>query len=700
MDILGIDYETFSEVDLAEVGGSVYSRDQSTEVLMAAYQLNQSPMQQWVPAEGEPMPNDLSEMLVSPDVQKWAFNAPFEMRMTSNNLHIPVNVRQWRDTMVLGMHCSLPGSLAAVGPILGLPLDKLKDRRGKALMRKFSFPRKPTKRDLRTRVFWHEDFPAWQEYLDYNRADVVAEAAIRRRLWPYMMSDDEWELWFLDQEINNAGLPINRRMVRNAILIYEEALGTINPPTGALGEMAEITGLENPNSLPQLLPWLRDNGYMFSDCKKGHIQTAFEYFDKKPEHWNDENWRLYRSSNALKRVLELRLETGRTSIKKYYALDRACDDDDKIRGCLQMNGAARTGRWGGRLFQPQNLARPEKRFEDYQPTLAEGIEKLDLASLKLVHGNPFDALASAIRGTAQAPDGMIFVDADLSAIENRVLGWMSGCEKILEVFRLNRDPYLSFATYLYEQDYETLWHEYKVLKNGAKRTIGKPGTLGAGYGMGAGEERINRQSGEIEGTGLLGYAWNMGVTHFTIEDAKHSIDTFRTQFKEVVTHWYDMERAAKRCVRTRNPQECGFIRFEMAGPFLKMILPSERPLYYLRPQIESIKTPWGADKMQLTYEGQNDRKQWVRTHTTPGKIVENADQAISRDLLVHGMKLAKKEGLDTRLHVHDQILALVREDDADEKLKTLIDCMSEVPWWAKGLPLGAAGHTTKIFMKD
>ena len=697
---VSIDYETYSDLDLTEVGGSVYSRDPSTEVLMAAWQVDDGPMQQWVPAEGEAIPDDLAEMLVSPNYEKWAWNAPFEMRITANTLRIPVNVRQWRDTMVQAMHCSLPGSLEAAGPVLGLPDDKLKDRRGSTLMRRFSFPRKPTKRDPRTRNYWHDDFPAWQEYLGYNRADVVAEMAIRRRLYPYMMSDDEWELWFLDQEINEAGLPINRRMVRNAIQVYEEALGTMDPPTGAFGEMVDITGLANPNSLTQLLPWLREHGYMFSDCKKGHIQTALKYFDEKPEHWAEGQWFQYRSSNTLKRLLELRVETSRTSIKKYYALDRATDKDGMLRGCLQMNGAARTGRWGGRLFQPQNLPRPEKRFEDYQGVLAEGVEKLDLQAIRLIHGNPFDALASALRPVAQAPEGMVFVDADLSAIENRVLGWTSGCDKILEVFRLKRDPYISFATYLYEQPYDKLFHEYKVLKDSSKRTIGKPGTLGAGYGMGAGEKRINRDTGEIEGTGLLGYAWGMGVSHFTEEDAKHSIDTFRATFKEVVSHWYDMEKAAKRCVRTGKPQESGLARFERRGPFLVMLLPSDRPVYYLRPRIESVKTPWGVDKMQLTYEGQDERKQWVRINTTPGKIVENFVQAISRDLLAHGMKLARREGLDTRLHVHDQILALAPEDQAEEKLKVLIACMEESPSWANGLPVGSNGHTTKYFIKD
>ena len=528
MDILGLDYETFSEVSLPDVGGSAYSRHPSTEVLMGAYNINNGPVRQWIPAEGEPAPKELVEALIDPEVQKWAWNAKFEMAITQQ-LVADVDVRQWRCTMIQAMHCSLPGKLEVTGPILGLDKDSQKDRRGKALMRKFSMPRKPTKANPARRLFYSDDPQEWGHYLEYNRTDVVAETAIRKRLKPYMMSDEEWELFFLDHEINEAGLPINLRMVNNAIEIYEHALHQ------GMTRLRELTGLANPNSLAQLLPWLQDNGYMFDDCKKGHIVTAQGYFRKPPDHWDEQFWHDYRSNDVLQEVIDLRLETSRTSIKKYYALQRATDQDGNLRQVLQMNGAARTGRYAGRIFQPQNLPRPETRFEDYQEVLADGIEHLDHDALKLVHGNVFDVLASGLRPSAQAPEGMLFVDADLSAIENRVLGWIAECPKILKVFHDNLDPYLSFATYLYDQPYEKLWHEYKVEKNGAKRTIAKPGTLGCGYGMGAGEEFENKITGEIEASGLLGYAWGMGVKHFTKEDSKHSVDTFRREFVEVKT---------------------------------------------------------------------------------------------------------------------------------------------------------------------
>lgn len=668
---------------------------------MAAWAFDDDSIDQWVAAEGYPMPAEFEDAMLDDRIEKWAWNAPFEIAITKNVLKMPVTVRAWRDTMVQAMHNSLPGKLEKAGPVVDLSEDQLKDRRGTNLIRKFTMPRKPTKLDSRTRVLWHEAFDDWNDFCAYNRQDVKTERAIRKRTYP--MPPSEWEVWFLDQKINQAGLPINMRMVRNAIRVYEEALGTVGdeetPPSGAFGEMAEITGLPNPNSRDQLLPWLQENGYFFEDLKAGHVQTALDYFETKPDHWSDDQWLRYRSSNSLKRVLELRSATSRTSIKKYYALARATDSDGNLRNVLQMHGAARTGRWAGRIYQPQNLPRPEGRFEKYQAVLANSVETLDRQAIELAHGDVFDVLASTLRPAAQAPDGMVFIDADLSAIENRVLGWLAGCEKILDVFRLKRDPYVAFAAYLYNQPYEKLFAEYKA-GDKSKRTIAKPGTLGAGYGMGPGDVRENRQTGEIEGTGLVGYAWNMGVKHFTVEDARHSIETFRSEFLEVKEYWYALERKAKRCVRTGRPQRLGVIGFERKGPYLVMILPSGRCLYYLRPRLEMRRTPWGEMRETLTYEGLNEKKQWSRQHTTPGKIVENADQAISRDLLVHGMTLANKRGLDIRLHVHDQILGLSDEDKAEQQLRILIECMEEPPKWAEGLPLGSEGHITKVFIKD
>lgn len=960
-DIMSIDFETYSDLDLTKVASSRYSRHRSTEVLMGAVEFNDSgEVLQWDAAGGESMPKIVRDALVDDQCEKWAWNASFEIQITQNALKIPTVIEQWKDTMVMAMSCSLPGALGKAGPIINLDDDHLKDKEGKRLIRKFSMrkksQRKATKGQM-LRTFWYEDVADYEKYLAYNRKDVLSEGAIRRRLRQFdSMSDEEWDLWHVDQRINMAGLPINMRMVRNASRVYHEVLRLQQE------RMNEITGLENATAPAQLLPWLQDRGYMFDDCQKGHIKTARAYFDEKPDHWEDEQWALYMGDEDLKEVLDLRLETSRTSIKKFDALLNATDADGNLRNVLQFCGAQRTWRWAGRVFQPQNLPRPEKRFEKNIYLHAKQVEELDWQSLALIYGNVFDLLASVIRPAAQAPEGMLLIDADLNAIENRVLGWLANCVKILRVFKEGRDPYIDFATYLFDLPYEVLWHEYKVQGNGAKRTISKPGVLGClkgdtpvltdkgwkalveitvsdwlydgekwvrhegvafkgyqevlcgsgvyatldhrflteggwqewqsasqpwmfksalamgngvflqkqghlealeksffadanvvenekyqdqtscedypraapdalrltaaptsenelaqtfttysqivsmlrdrvaktrktvptvitenveyvaysvpltsgypssrelsglmapskstestmmditnpeisgslqgpsrtqiadtwdilntgdfarfavltedgclvahncGYMLSAGEKRINRKTGEIEATGLLGYAWDMGVKHFTPEQSKLSVDTFRREFHEVKDYWYGIERAAKKCIKTGRAVSYGEgyakITFDRLGPFMRMILPSGRALHYVRPRVEMQKAPWGDMKETITYEGLNDQKQWVRMSTHPGKLTENADQAISRDLLAHGIMLAYNRGLDIRLHVHDQIIGLSPESEANEQLEILKECMETPPQWAPDIPLGSAGFTSPVFMKD
>jgi DNA polymerase len=690
-DTLSIDYETYSDADLSEVGVSRYCKDPSTEILMAAYSLNGSEERQWIPAEGQKMPPELQEALFDPEVEKWAWNAPFEMAVTSALIR-PVEVRQWRCSMVVALTCSLPGSLDAAAKALNLKHDSRKDAAGSRLMRKFSFPRKPTIRDPRTRILWHEDLEDWNDYLAYNRQDVKAERAVLRKLWKFRPPEHEWDLWALDQKINQAGLPINLNMVANAIRVYEDCV------EDAIKEMKEITGLGNPMSVSQLVPWLREKGYPFRDAKKGHIKRAKERaYEAIEVSGND--FAVIHESKAYIRALELRQEVSRTSIKKYHALMRATDDDGNLRNVLQFAAAGRTWRWGGRLFQPQNLPRPEKRFEKRIEVHARNIEFLDAESLRGLYGNVFDVLASCIRPAAQAPEGYVFLDADLAAIENIVLGWLSNCEKILMVFERGLDPYLAFAVYLFNMNYRDLVAEYNSGMTG-RRTISKPGVLGCGYMMGPGSRRFNDETGEWEAGGLLGYAWNMGVKQFTEEDARLSVDTFRREFTEVVDYWYGIERAAKKCITTGKPVEFGHITFDYYYPFMRIRLPSGRFLHYLKPKIEVVDTPWGDKKQQITYEGQDERKQWRRITTHPGKLTENVDQAIARDILANGLLEADRRGIDIRLHVHDQILGLAPEDRAEEALAVLNESMRNPPEWAKGMPLKTAGFTSKVFMKD
>lgn len=692
VDRLSIDYETYSDADLSAVGASRYSRDPSTEVLMAAYSLNFGEEKQWIPAEGQPIPKELAEALVDPEVEKYAWNAPFEMAITRQKI-APVDVRQWRCTMVMALTCSLPGSLDKAGAVVDLGEDVKKMADGRRLMRKFSFPRKPTKRDPRTRIFWYDDLADWESYLLYNRRDVAAEKAMLRRLWKFRPPEHEWELWFLDQKINEAGLPINMRMVRNALRVHADIMES------AIDKMKEISGLKNPASPAQLLPWLQEQGYPFDDVQKAHIKRAKDRAYEKIEEGGNDFADIAEAKPYIE-MLDLRLETARTSITKFDALARATDEDGNLRGTLQFAAAGRTWRWGGRIFQPQNIPRPDKRFEKGIEIHAKNVEFLDAEALTLIYGNVFDLLASTIRPAVQAPQGRLLVDADLSAIENIVLGWLANCSKILSVFKDGRDPYIDFATYLFGLPYAELWHQYKVLGDSSRRTISKPGVLGCGYMLGAGERRINYKTGEEEATGLLGYAWNMGVRQFTEEDSKLSVETFRREFSEVKDYWYGIERAAIKCILTGKPVDYGHVRFDMKAPFLRIRLPSGRYLHYLRPRVEQVKAPWGDYKKSVTYEGFDDRKIWTRISTHPGKLTENVDQAIARDLLANGLLRAEKEGLDIRLHVHDQILTLADHDRAEDDLKTLIDCLSEPPVWGRDLPLRTAGFVSPVFKKD
>ena len=688
MQILSLDFESFSKLDLPKVGTSRYWRHKSTRPLLLGWAIDDDPVEVWRIAEGQKCPKKLKEALRDPDVVKCAWNAPFEMQAFEFGLDYPIPIEEWIDAMVLAMTLSFPGKLEKVGPIIGLPEDKVKSARGKALIRKFCKPRKPTKAKPHTVCDWTTDPEEWEEFVEYCRQDVEAERAIRKKLWKWNLPQHEWDLWHIDQHINRAGIPVNRRVVNNAIDVAAYVT------TNRLDQMRNITGLKNPNSNQQLLPWLQEHGYKFDDLKKGHVQRALDNEIARREKTGST------VPSALERVLSLRQEASKTSVKKYNALQRAMDDDDLVRNTLQFAGAQRTWRWGGRIYQPQNLAKPVHYLKeaDQQLLAVEHLEKLDAESLELIYPYPMDLLSTCVRPVVQAPEGYVIIGADLNAIENRVVGWLANDQKILDVFRNGRDPYVDFGVYMFNEPYEVLWREFKVLKNKTRRNLAKPPVLGGAYMLGKGEIKENKKTGEQEATGLLGYAWNMGVK-MTPEQSELAVTTFRETFEKVVQFWYDLERAMKKTIRTGRETEVGFLRFDMSGPFLRMHLPSGRCLHYYKPRVESKMMSWGKKKDQITYEGLNDKKAWVRISTHPGKVVENATQAVARDVLAHGLVRAYRRGVDIRFHIHDEIRALARIEVADEKLEILQEEMRRVPKWAPGLLLGSEGDISPVFMK-
>ncbi|MDD3030666.1 MAG: hypothetical protein PHS57_10410 [Alphaproteobacteria bacterium] len=338
---LALDFESYCDESVTDIGADAYSRHPTLEILMAAYTIDDGPIQQWIPAEGQPMPDDLHAALTNPRCLKFAWNKSFEWSIIENHLHIHTEHREWRDPMVLGYTLSFPGKLEKVGPIVGLPMDKRKDARGKALIRKFCGLQKPNKTHLKPWRIWPHMAPKeWEEFLGYNVQDVVAERAIWRRIRKYDMPPHEWENWFMDQEINQAGIPVNVRMVNNAIRVYDDLL------EDRFNQMRRITGMTNPNSTKVLLPWMKERGYPYDDCQKGHVKRALEFFDNPPKSWSAKKQERYAQQIDLQRVLELRLESAKSSPKKYATLRRHMDvDAGVLRNAFQFAGAGRTWRW-------------------------------------------------------------------------------------------------------------------------------------------------------------------------------------------------------------------------------------------------------------------------------------------------------------------------------------------------------------------
>jgi len=678
------DYETASLIDLKKRGLDVYARDKSTRVLMLGYAFDDEPAKLWVPEdEFEPLPAEVEDALEDERIRKIAFNAPFERAITDHVLDIATEPDAWECVMAMGLSLALPGNLAQLGDAVGLPEDKKKLSDGKRLIRKFCVPRKPTKNKPWMFNTAETDPEDWERFCHYCTLDVESERAIYKRIARYRHPTFERRIWILDQKINERGLPIDMKMVNGAVNLtkhYSDALTK---------ELTSVTKLGNPNSPSQLLPWLQKRGYPFSDLKKDRVKLA------RREHKD-------LMTEDARQAIDLRLRVARSSLKKYPTVLRATADDHRLRYVFQYAGAGRTGRWAGRLVQPQNLARPAKEVKPWLEDARKAIREADIETIELMFSEPMDVLTSSIRSSIIAPNGKKLRVSDLSAIESRGIAWASNCESMLDVFRKGLDPYISFACHLYEEDYDNLWHEYKVLKNGEKRTNSKPAVLGAGYRLGGGD--LVGEYPDIKRTGLWGYAESMGI-EMSREEAHRAVTIFREAYPEVVQTWYDLENAAKDVATEGGRATVNHFRFERDGPFLLLRLPSGRCLYYCRPRVQP-KTRVYADgtksrKWGLTYEGVHQTsKKWVRMDTHGGKLVENIVQALARDILVEGMLRADDDGFTIIGHVHDEIITLEDADDAYHSYERLEELMSVRSEWAPDLPLGAEGYEADFYKKD
>lgn len=686
MTRLRLDYETFSEVDLRTKGLDIYSADPSTRVLMAQYQIDDGPIRPWE-AHKAPVPAELREALLDPSVERWCFNAQFERVITRRVLKIATPYEGWRCTMSLAYLQSFKGGLDDVGEQMGLGAEVKKDKEGSRLIRLFSMPQKVTKAQPHRIRDWRTDSADWQKFLDYCRQDVVAETAIWHRLIKFPIPEDEWTLYELDQRINDRGMPVDMAFVQNAIRMVKIRQAEL---TRAL---KEVTGLANPNSVSQFLPWLQARGYPFPDLNKDTVAKVLR------EH----------SAPECEEALRIRQWAARLSVKKYDTLAATTGRGDRARFLFQFAGASRTARWAGRRVQAQNLPRTPKSIDpddDGGVKLAAAtavIRDGDYEGLSLMAKEPMDFLVGCVRSAFGVQPGKKMISADLASIEACVVAWLFDVEKMLDVIRSGRDIYKDFGVYLLRKPYEAITKP--------ERNICKPPVLGAPYRLGGGDLREGRR------TGLWGYAENMGVD-MSREQSHHAVKVFRDVYApEVVQAWYDLERGVKRAMQG-GVVRVGKVAFERLKPYMTLILPSGRRIYYFQPRIETKTFTTGKmietwvngvlvkeeeetyTREVFTYMGQSQETgQWTRLENHGGRFVEQMTQAFAREVLVAQMRKADADGFHLVGHIHDE--AVVEHDRGDNyhTLDRFVDIMRSPIDFAPGLPLGAAGWEGQFYRK-
>ena len=696
-DIINIDFESRSEVDLKKYGLDRYSADRSTEIIMSAWSVNGGSVQYWDITHSKRPPAELREALADPHVLKWAFNAQFERIMTLRRWGIETPYESWRCTMILAYMMGFSGDLAMIGKAMGLPQDKLKLDEGKKLIQMFCKPKKPTKNQPYRWLDALTNPEEWSSFGGYNRQDVVSEMAIKAKLDSdkYPIPEREWHMYAIDQRINDRGVQIDTHFAKQALALAERRKPAI------IAQMKRITGCANPGSTPQLLPWLQANGYPFQDLRADTVKKVI----REAGHNGIEPIAVD--------VLRMRQNSNKSSLAKYQTMLDAAGEDGRFRFSLQFHGASRTGRWAGRRIQTQNLPRTPKALEDIVPLgwANEMIRAGDLSGLDLLNGEPMDTLVGCIRSAFVPGPGKKFVVCDLSSIESVVIGWMTGCRWFMDTLKSGKDLYRAFAV-------EWLHLPYEETK--PHRSKAKPGMLGSGFRLGGGELLEDGKK-----TGLWAYGENMGV-FMTKEEAHSSVKAFRDLCPEIVNTWYALENAVKRCLSTK--QDIRVVRkdgedgqcelpfvVEYRKPFLCIKLPSGRRLYYFDPKMEQ-RTMIGKDgeeytKANFSYMSKPMQGNgWVRVYSHGGKIVENLTQAVARDILALGVSRVAKHGktrehlpwdIETVMHIHDELVNEVDiEADDEQALAFVHRCMTAPISWAPGLPLGAAGFVGSFYRKD
>lgn len=646
---ISIDIETYCEIDLRKSGVYRYAEDDSFEIHLFAVSVNNGPVTVYDLSK-EKLPQDILEALVDDRVIKWAFNASFERICLSNWLkkHHPelfldgfLSPNSWRCSMIWSAYLGLPLSLEGVGTVLKLKNQKM--REGADLIRYFCLPCKPTKiNGGRTRNLPHHAPDKWSTFIDYNRRDVEVELAIKERLKNFPVPDFVWEEYHQDQIINDRGIGIDVDFVKAAIKIDSESKAKIQE------ELKGLTGLENPNSVLQMIGWLREHGISTDSLDKKAVKELLKTVDK-----------------TTAQVLKLRQQAAKSSVSKYQAMMNCVCKDGRARGMFQFYGANRTGRWAGRLVQLQNLP------QNHLPDLEEARELFrtgDLEATKLLYDTQ-DTLSQLIRTAFVPSKGKKFIVCDFSAIEARVLSHLAGEIWRSKVFELGKDIYCMSASQMFGVPVE------KHGQNSELRQKGKIAELACGYGGSV---------GALKAMGAL----DMGLTE---EELQPLVNSWRLTNPNIVLFWWDVDRAVKTAVKDLIPTSTHDIKFEVRSGILFITLPSGRKLSYIKPRIG--ENQFGGEA--ITYEGTGTAKRWERLESYGPKFVENIVQAISRDILAFALKQLKEFKIVG--HVHDEVII---ECPMEQKIDKIASLMGIAPDWMSDINLRADGYECFFYQKD
>ena len=660
MKSLSCDIETFSSNDLTKCGVYKYVQAPDFEILLFGYAVDGGEVHVVDLAAGEKIPEEILDAMTDENVTKWAFNASFERVCLSEWLRrnhpeyfysysVPgdtvgdyLDPSGWKCSMVWSAYMGLPLSLEGVGAALGLEAQKLKE--GKELIRYFCVPCKATKSNGgRTRNLPVHDGEKWELFKSYNKRDVEVEMSIQRKLQNFPVPDAVWEEYHLDQEINDRGILLDMDVVEHAVAFDEISKAEL------ADAMKKITGLENPNSVPQMKGWLLENGVEAESLGKKDVAKMIA----------DED-------GDVREALVLRQQLAKSSVKKYQAMQTAVCADGRARGMFMFYGANRSGRWAGRIIQLQNL--PQNHMEDLEH--ARGLVKDgNYEALDLLYDNIPSVLSELIRTAFVARDGYKFCVADFSAIEARVLSWLAEEHWRTDVFVNNGDIYCASASAMFGVPVE------KHGQNAHLRQKGKIAELALGYGGSV---------GALKSMGAL----EMGLSE---EELQPLVDFWRSANPNIVRFWWDVDRAVKQAVKREETSEVKDIRFFCRSGMLFIELPSGRRLSYVKPRIGENR--FGGES--VTYEGVGAAKKWERIESYGPKFVENIVQAISRDILCYAMRTLSYCLICA--HVHDELIIECREDVS---LDAICEQMGRTPPWAKGLVLRSDGYETRFYKKD